>query len=188
VTPVHAASRATLDQLSESLDGTLRGAADSASLGAQTGTELFEVADLLDADRALRMALVDTTIPADRRVGLAESLLGSKVSATTLEIISSAVKATWSNTRDLRHGLVELGRRALLRAAQEQGQKARVDDELYQLARLLEKEPELEMLLADRLARRPRDLRRTAERVAGTGPGAEAGEDLRFRDVRPFRG
>jgi F-type H+-transporting ATPase subunit delta len=62
------------------------------------------------------------------------------------------VKATWSNTRDLRHGLVELGRRALLRAAQEQGQKARVDDELYQLARLLEKEPELEMLLADRLA------------------------------------
>jgi F-type H+-transporting ATPase subunit delta len=152
VTPVHAASRATLDQLSESLDGTLRGAADSASLGAQTGTELFEVADLLDADRALRMALVDTTIPADRRVGLAESLLGSKVSATTLEIISSAVKATWSNTRDLRHGLVELGRRALLRAAQEQGQKARVDDELYQLARLLEKEPELEMLLADRLA------------------------------------
>ncbi|AGP31125.1 F0F1 ATP synthase subunit delta [Corynebacterium terpenotabidum] len=155
---MHAASRATLDRLSADLDNTLTGSIEAASAGAQTGADLFEVVELLDADRTLRMALVDQTIPADRRVGLAESLLNGKVSATALEIVSSAVRSTWSNTRDLRTGLVELGRRALLRAAGAQGQKDRVGSELYQLARLLEKEPQLEMLLADRLA--PADNRR----------------------------
>jgi F-type H+-transporting ATPase subunit delta len=152
VTPVHAASRATLDQLSASLDSALTGSTEAAGLGAQTGADLFEVAELLDGDRTLRMALVDQTIPDDRRVQLAESLLSGKVSGTALELVSAAVRATWSNTRDLRNGLVELGRRALLRAAGAQGQKDRVGSELYQLARLLEKEPQLEMLLADRLA------------------------------------
>lgn len=151
MTPVHAASRATLDQLSASLDSTLTGSTEAAGLGAQTGADLFEVAELLDGDRTLRMALVDQTIPDDRRVELVESLLSGKVSGTALETVSAAVRATWSNTRDLRNGLVELGRRALLRAAGAQGQKDRVGSELYQLARLLEKEPQLEMLLADRL-------------------------------------
>jgi F-type H+-transporting ATPase subunit delta len=149
---VHAASRTTLDQLTESLDGALSGATDTAAAGATTGSELFEVADLLDSDRSLRTALVDQTVPADRRAALADGLLADKVSDTTRETVSQVVKGTWSNTRDLRHGLVELGRRALLRAAHEQGQREKVATELFDLARLLEREPELEMLLADRLA------------------------------------
>lgn len=149
---MHAASRATLDQLSAELDSTLTASTEAAGLGAQAGADLFEVVELLDGDRTLRAALVDQTIPADRRVALAQSLLSGKVSATAQETVSAAVRAPWSNTRDLRSGLVELGRRALLRAAGAQGQKDNVGSELYQLARLLEKEPELEMLLADRLA------------------------------------
>lgn len=155
---MHAASRASLDQLSASLDSTLTGSPEAAGLGAQTGADIFAVVDLLDGDRVLRMALVDQTIPADRRVALIESLLAGKVSATASATVSAAVRSTWSNTRDLRTGLTELGRRALLRAAGAQGLKDRVASELYQLARLLEKEPELEMLLADRLA--PADNRR----------------------------
>lgn len=149
---MHAASRTTLDQLTESLDGALSGATDTAAAGAATGSELFEVADLLDSDRSLRTALVDQTVTADRRAALADGLLADKVSDTTRETVSQVVKGTWSNTRDLRHGLVELGRRALLRAAHEQGQREKVATELFDVARLLEREPELEMLLADRLA------------------------------------
>lgn len=155
---MHAASRASLDHLSTMLDSTLDGSPEVAGLGAQTGTDLFEVIELLDSDRVLRMTLVDQTIPADSRVALIESLLSGKVSAIAVETVSAAVRAIWSNTRDLRAGLTELGQRALLRAASAQGQKDRVGSELYQLARLLEKEPELEMLLADRLA--PADHRR----------------------------
>ncbi|MDN6258333.1 MAG: F0F1 ATP synthase subunit delta [Corynebacterium sp.] len=149
---MHAASRTTLDQLTESLDGALSGATDTAAAGAATGSELFEVADLLDSDRSLRTALVDQTVPADRRAALADGLLADKVSTTTRETVSQVVTGTWSNTRDLRHGLVELGRRALLRAAHEQGQSEKVATALFDIARLLEREPELEMLLADRLA------------------------------------
>lgn len=150
--PVHAASRATLDQLTASLDAALTGAADTAAAAAATGAELFEVADLLDSDRSLRSALIDQAVPADRRAALADGLLADKVSGTTRDTISTAVAGTWSNTRDLRHGLVELGRRALLRAAREQGQSEKVGTELFELARLLERESELEMILADRLA------------------------------------
>ena len=46
--------------------------------------------------------------------------------------------------------MVELGRRALLRSAEAQGQLDRVEDELYQLTRIVEREPQLELLLADR--------------------------------------
>lgn len=239
---MHAASRATLDQLTASLDAALTGAADTAAAAAATGAELFEVADLLDSDRSLRSALIDQAVPADRRAALADGLLADKVSGTTRDTISSAVAGTWSNTRDLRHGLVELGRRALLRAAREQGQSEKVGTELFELARLLERESELEMILADRLAAaekrrellakvlyghvsaltealalqvvgtsccatgrgpgrtvrfrrwtrrpqgRPCPQRRRTERGPGAGTGPEAGEDLRFRDVGPFRG
>ena len=57
---------------------------------------------------------------------------------------------TWSNTRDFRNGLVQLGQRALFRAAEAQGRLTTVESELFQLARVLEGSPELEMLLADR--------------------------------------
>lgn len=149
---MHAASRTNLDQLTESLDGALSGATDTSAAGQATGTELFEVVDLLDGDRSLRMTLVDQTVPADRRAALADGLLADKVSETTREIVSQVVAGSWPNTRDLRHGLVELGRRALLRAAHEQGQREKVATELFDVARLLERENELEMLLADRLA------------------------------------
>ena len=48
--------------------------------------------------------------------------------------------------------MVYLGRRALLRGAQEQGQLEQVEDELYQLSVLLESEKELTQLLSDRTA------------------------------------
>lgn len=148
---MHAASRATLDQLNESLEGVLTGATDTAAQAAATGSELFEIADLLDSDRSLRTALADQAVPADRRADLADGLLAGKVSDTTKGLASDVVKGSWSNTRDLRHGLVELGRRALLRAAHEQGQLETVSNELFELARLIDREPELEMALADRL-------------------------------------
>src|SRR5699024_12744323 len=45
-----------------------------------------------------------------------------------------------------------LGRRALLRSAEAQGQLERVEGELFSLARILERESELELLLSDRAA------------------------------------
>ncbi|RAV32558.1 F0F1 ATP synthase subunit delta [Corynebacterium heidelbergense] len=157
---MHAASREAYERLSHTLDTGLGETSDAVNTGAQTGTELLDVVDVLDSDRSLRMALVDAAAEPEQRAGLAKRLFSGKVSAATEEIVSAAVSQTWSNTRDLREGLEKLGRRALLRSAEGQGQLDRVEDELFRLARILENEPELEMLLADksRTANDRRDL------------------------------
>ncbi|HIW96732.1 MAG TPA: F0F1 ATP synthase subunit delta [Candidatus Corynebacterium gallistercoris] len=149
---MHAASREALERLVETLNKGLGESAEKVGTGATTGTELFDVVDVLDRERTLRVALIDSAKSADQRVALAKGLLAGKVSASTEEIVSAAVSQNWSNTRDFRNGLVKLGRVALLRSAEAQGQLDRVQDELFRLARIVEKEPELELLLADRAA------------------------------------
>lgn len=149
---MHAASREALERLLEALDKGLNESAETVGTGANTGSELFDFVDRLDTERSLRIALIDAAKPAEKRVALAKELLSGKVSNSTEELVSAAVSQTWSNTRDFRAGLVQLGRRALLRSAEAQGQLARVEDELFQLARIVEDEPQLELLLADRAA------------------------------------
>lgn len=155
---MHAASREALERLSTALDKGLSESNETVSVGAVIGTELFDFVDVLDSDRTLRVALVDQSKSAEERSALAKTLLEGKASATTVENVSAAVAQTWSNSRDFRTGLVQLGRRALLRSAEAQNQLDRVEEELFRLARVVENEPELELLLADRAA--SRDARR----------------------------
>ncbi|WP_295642442.1 F0F1 ATP synthase subunit delta [uncultured Corynebacterium sp.] len=149
---MHAASREALERLLQALDKGLNESTEQVGTGANTGSELFDFVDALDTERSLRIALIDSAQPAEKRVALVKELLSGKVSNSTEELVSAAVSQTWSNTRDFRAGLVQLGRRALLRSAEAQGQLARVEDELFQLARIVENEPQLELLLADRAA------------------------------------
>lgn len=149
---MHAASREAYERLLTTLDSGLTESADTVSTGATTGTELFDVVDLLDGERSLRVALVDAASEPQQRAGLVKQILSGKVSPATEEIVSAAVTQTWSNSADLRSGLEKLGRRALLRSAESQGQLERVEEELFRLARTLEHEPQLELLLADKSA------------------------------------
>lgn len=137
--------------LTDELDSTLA-QSNAVVDGAVIGAELFQIVDVFDSDRALRVALIDSTASAQQRAELASALFSGKVSEASLNVLRSATVKNWSNTRDFRDGLVTLGRRALLRAADAQGQLETVELELFQLARLFESEPELEMLLADRQA------------------------------------
>src|SRR5699024_1216820 len=57
-----------------------------------------------------------------------------------------------STPREFRAGLVELGRRAFLRGAEKQGQLGIVEDELFRLSRILDREGELTQLLSDKAA------------------------------------
>lgn len=149
---MHAASRETYDYLVKILDGIIQDAADKVAAGMNTGANIFDVVEVLDSDRSLRMTLIDDAISADKRAELISSLFQGKISQTAQDIVSAAVKSSWSNTRDFRRGLVKLGQRSLLRAAEAQGQLDQVEDELFRLARILEREPQLELLLADRTA------------------------------------
>ena len=59
---MHAASREALERLNETLDQGLRESDNTVEIGATTGTELFDVVDVLDSDRSLRVALVDAQL------------------------------------------------------------------------------------------------------------------------------
>ncbi|GAB3939905.1 F0F1 ATP synthase subunit delta [Corynebacterium tapiri] len=148
---MHAASREAVATLERELDTAVAGD-NSVATSAQTGMELFEVVEILDAERSLRVALTDPAAAAGERVSIVEKLYGDKVSALTLTVLKSAVSQRWSNAREFREGLITLSHRALLRAAEAQGQLEQVEEELFQLSRLLEREGKLTQLLSDRNA------------------------------------
>jgi F-type H+-transporting ATPase subunit delta len=53
--------------------------------------ELFRFARSYESSDALRNALTDETVPADRRQGIVESLLGGKATQTTAQLLSMVV-------------------------------------------------------------------------------------------------
>ncbi|AGF72236.1 F0F1 ATP synthase subunit delta [Corynebacterium halotolerans] len=147
---MHAASREALAQLESHLDGVISRSDNAVAISAQTGTELFDVVEVLDGDRALRVAVAEASAPAEQRTGLIRAVFGGKVADTTLEVLREAAGRIWSSPREFRAGLVSLGRRALLRGAETQGQLGQVEDELFRLSRILEQEGQLTQLLSDR--------------------------------------
>lgn len=154
-----AASRQALEHTANTLDETLKGSENASAVAAQIGTELFLVVDQLEGERSLRVAVADTSLESEQRAGIMNDVFGSKVAEPTAAILREATQQEWSNPRELREGLVALGRRALLRAAQDQGQLETVENELYTLSRIIEKESELAQLLSDRTA--PADQKRS---------------------------
>ncbi len=157
---MHAASREALAQVESYLDNLVQGSDNTVAVSAQTGTELFDVVDALDSDRGLRVAVAEAAAEPEQRTGLIQAVFGGKVSDSTLSVLREAAHRTWSTPREFRTGLVSLGRRALLRGAESQGQLGQVEDELFRLSRLLDREGELTQLLSDKTtdAQRKRGL------------------------------
>lgn len=155
---MHAASREALAYVSEYFDVTSQKQDNPVAVAAQTGAELFDAVEVLDADRTLRITVAEASLPAEQRSGIVSAVFAGKVSQYTLELLITVTRQVWSTPRELRAGLVLLGRRALLRAAEYQGQLTQVEEELFRLSRLLLTETQLTLLLdersADRVAKR----------------------------------
>jgi F-type H+-transporting ATPase subunit delta len=75
--------------------------------------ELFRFGRILDREPALRSALTDPSLPADRKSELIESLLGEKVQDATLVLVREVVLRPRGRTID--RGLEEYGRLAAAR-------------------------------------------------------------------------
>ncbi|MEH0146784.1 F0F1 ATP synthase subunit delta [Corynebacterium sp. Q4381] len=144
-----AASREAQAHVEGQLDELIRNSDNAVAVAAQVGTELFLIVDQLDASRSLRVAVADPSLEAAQREGIISDVFGPKVAEPTKQILVDAAAQEWSTPREFRAGLVALGRRALMRGADEQGQLEQVEDELYELSVLLEKEKELVQLLSD---------------------------------------
>ena len=75
-----AASREALAHVESQLDQILA-QDDAIATAAQAGLDLFEVVDVLDADRELRVALTDAAVPAANRKSLVQNLFGAKIAS-----------------------------------------------------------------------------------------------------------
>ena len=146
---MHAASRDALKNVTESLTGILGEGGQLVARASQAGSELFDVANFLDRNRDVRVALGDQAAPVEQRLQLVRQLFGGKISDAAMAILEKVAGSNWSTTGELRQGIVTVARRALLQSAQSQDQLATVEDELFRLSRLLESEPKLTRLLAD---------------------------------------
>lgn len=147
-----AASREAQSHVTGQLESLIGSADNAVATAAQIGTELFLIVDQLDTERALRVAIADTSLEPGQRAGIVKDVFGGKVAEPTLNILTAAAEQEWSTPREFRAGLINLGRFALQKGAQEQGQLEQVESELYQLSILLEDEKELTQLLSDRTA------------------------------------
>ncbi|MDY3127732.1 MAG: F0F1 ATP synthase subunit delta [Corynebacterium sp.] len=146
-----AASRESLSHTLEALDNTLA-QESGVAVATLTGMELFEVTQTLEDNRELRVALVDESTSDISRKALANSLFGARVSPVTMQVLETVVSSKWSSGREMVAGLTDLSRRALLRGAENEGQLEQVEDELFRLSRILDREGELTQLLSDRAA------------------------------------
>jgi F-type H+-transporting ATPase subunit delta len=150
------ASRASLAQARERLAEVLAGDADPGQLG----DELFAVTGLLDAEAGLRRTLSDPTQPAAAKTGLAQALLGGKVAAPTLELVSALVTERWSEPVDLPDATEQLAALATVEVAERAGELDELEDELFRFGRVVNGDAGLRAALSNPFfpAQRKREL------------------------------
>jgi F-type H+-transporting ATPase subunit delta len=113
------------------------------------GAELFTVANLFEAEHALRRNLSDSGLSQEARQGLVSELLADKVSADTAKVVKAIVSARWSSDSDLVDAIESAGSLVLLADAEKAGHQSRVEEEIFYFARLIDAEADLQMALSD---------------------------------------
>jgi F-type H+-transporting ATPase subunit delta len=153
---VRGSSRASLALAKERLTETLAGDADPGQLG----DELFAVTGLLDSEAGLRRMLADPTRDARAKVGLVRQLLGGRIGAPALDLVSALVAERWSEPADQADACEQLAVLAIVEVAEREGSLDDVEDELFRFGRVVNAEPELRAALSNPFfpADRKRDL------------------------------
>lgn len=136
------ASRDAAATAEEALAAGLQDLPDAAAQW-QLSEQLAAVTELLDRELPLRRTLADPSVDGAAKAGLAEDLLGDQVSASTRGIVAAVVAARWSRPRDLVDSLDALSASAGFASAEQAGVLDEVEDELFRVSRILEREPEL---------------------------------------------
>jgi F-type H+-transporting ATPase subunit delta len=112
--------------------------------------QLFAVVSMLTAQGALRRALADPATEDTAKDRVVDTLLGARLEPAALDLVKSAVRARWSEPRDLLDSLEEIAVDLELGGADAAGVLDEVEDELFRFGRILEAQPELRAALTDR--------------------------------------
>lgn len=135
----------SLTRLSTELASAIEGGADGGAVGAS----LFQAADVLRAQPALRRAATDPSTPAEAKSALATGLFESHLDPSATPLVASASGMRWARSGDLAAALEQLGVVALVRSAESRGEGDRLEDELFRFGRAVDDHPELRDALSD---------------------------------------
>lgn len=124
-------------------------AAVTASVDIDIARELFAAGRAIGNSRPLAAVLADPAVEASSKSTLVGSAFGTSVSATTLGLLTTVAAQRWSSPNDLLAGIEELGLRAASLSSLKSG--ADVEGELFQFARTVGENPELELTLGARI-------------------------------------
>ncbi|MEU4588685.1 F0F1 ATP synthase subunit delta [Micromonospora aurantiaca (nom. illeg.)] len=147
---MQAASRESYSAGAERLDAYARGAEPSAV--ASTADDILSVADLLRREPRLRRALADPARSGEDRAALLTGILGGKVGADALDLLTTLVSGRWSAPSELLDGVERIGVEALLASADSAGDLGEVEDELFRFGKVVSGAGELSNALSDPMA------------------------------------
>lgn len=105
--------------------------------------ELFRAADVIDSSSRLVRLLSDAGQEPAVKESAAQRLFAEHVTAPTLGIIRSIVTRAWSEQEDILDALEQVGAIALFEQADSEGALQEVEEQLFQLSRLVDGNPEL---------------------------------------------
>lgn len=113
-------------------------------------SDLFAVADALEASPSLRRAVTDPGTPENARKALVHGLFDGKISSGAAELVAEGAARRWSGGRTFAAALERQGVRAQLIISDRAGDLDETEDELFRFARTVESSAELRNVLADR--------------------------------------
>ncbi len=145
---------------------------DVIQVGDTFATDLFAVVDVLESSPILRRAVTDPGTPEGARRALVHGLFDGKVDRAVADLVAEAATLRWAGGRRFAAALERQAVRAQLIAADRRGQLEDAEDQLFRFARLVESNPDLRNVLADRSI----DLSKRQELVEGllTGRATQA--------------
>ena len=138
-------SRKSLVASRVSLDAAVKGA-DSNSASALS-SELFFVADVLSSNIAVRRALTDPSRDGKAKAAFISDLLGKKIGALALGLVTELSSLRWSSPKDLVLVVEQLAIEAEASAANIAGELDRVEDEIFTASRAIAGSSELRRAL-----------------------------------------
>jgi F-type H+-transporting ATPase subunit delta len=134
-------SRQSLVIARTALDAAVKGV--DASAASTLSSELFFAADLLGSNISIRRALTDPSRDGKAKETLIKDLLGKKVGAASLSLLTEISSLRWSGAKDLVQVIEQLAIEAEASAANISGELDRVEYEMFIVSKTISNSSEL---------------------------------------------
>jgi F-type H+-transporting ATPase subunit delta len=134
-------SRQSLLTARTALDAAVKGI--DATAASALSSELFFTSDLLGTNISIRRALTDPSRDGNAKATLIRDLLGTKVGAPTLALLTEIASLRWSGAKDLVQVIEQLAIEAEASAANISGELDRVENELFIVSNTISNSSEL---------------------------------------------